>query len=269
MLLDLIARDPADREAIEQVVSDANQQVRAIDPVQRARDDVQGRLDQMTGTGYRQQIDLAFSEPRFDRIVASLRALIGSTQALEMTESGLGFTNLLYMAVLLAGLAEEPEADLHVLLIEEPEAHLHPQLQDLLMRYLERSASDAIQVIATTHSPNFASSAGVERVTALARPVAGAAVVARSPAAFGLTADELHYLFRFLDVTKASLLFARRVALVEGTAEQLLLPVIAQSMGRSLAEAGVAVINVGGVAFGPFVKLFGPDKLPLPVCCHF
>jgi putative ATP-dependent endonuclease of OLD family len=86
--------------------------------------------------------------------------------------------------------------------------------------------------------------------------------MARSPADFGLTEDELHYLFRFLDVTKASLLFARRAALVEGTAEQLLLPVIAEQMGRPLADSGVAVINVGGVAFGPFVKLFGPDKLP-------
>jgi putative ATP-dependent endonuclease of OLD family len=262
MLLDSIARDPADREAIERVVSDANAEIRDIDPVQRARRDVQKRLNEMTGSGYRQEVDLAFSEPRFDRIVASLRALIGSAYPLEMPESGLGFTNLLYMAVLLAGLAEEPEADLHVLLIEEPEAHLHPQLQDLLMRYLERAAGGAIQVIATTHSPNFASSAGVDRVTVLARAGEADAAVARSPADFGLTDDELHYLFRFLDVTKASLLFARRVALVEGTAEQLLLPLIAEQMGRSLADAGVAVINVGGVAFGPFVKLFGPEKLP-------
>jgi putative ATP-dependent endonuclease of OLD family len=48
MLLDSIARDPADRQAIEQVVSDANQQIRAIDPVQQARDDVQNRLNEMT-----------------------------------------------------------------------------------------------------------------------------------------------------------------------------------------------------------------------------
>jgi putative ATP-dependent endonuclease of OLD family len=262
MLLESIAREPADREAIERVVAEANEEIRAIDPVQRARQDVQDRLNEMTGSGYRQQVDLAFSEPRFDRIVASLRALIGIGSPLEMVESGLGFTNLLYMAVLLAGLAEEPEADLHVLLIEEPEAHLHPQLQDLLMRYLERAAGEVIQVIATTHSPNFASSAGVERVTALAGAGEESRAVARSPAAFGLTDDELHHLFRFLDVTKASLLFARRVALVEGTAEQLLLPVVAEQMGRSLADAGVAVINVGGVAFGPFVKLFGPEKLP-------
>jgi putative ATP-dependent endonuclease of OLD family len=262
MLLESIVGDPTDRDAVEAVVSEANERIREIDAVKRARDSVRERLNEMTGSEYRQEVDLAFSEPRFDRIVASLRALIGTGYPLEMFESGLGFTNLLYMAVLLAGLAQEPEADLHVLLIEEPEAHLHPQLQDLLMRYLERAAGESIQVIATTHSPNFASSAGVERVTALARSGRAEAAVARSPAVFDLSEDELHYLFRFLDVTKASLLFARRVALVEGTAEQLLLPALAEQLGRPLADAGVAVINVGGVAFGPFVKLFGPEKLP-------
>ena len=55
-----------------------------------------------------------------------------------MAEGGLGFNNLLYMAVLLAALADRPdEESLRILLVEEPEAHLHPQLQDLLMRFLE------------------------------------------------------------------------------------------------------------------------------------
>jgi hypothetical protein len=33
-------------------------------------------------------------------------------------------------------------------------------------------------------------------------------------------------------------------------------------MGRPLSRSGVAVINIGGVAFPPFAELFGPDKLP-------
>lgn len=67
---------------------------------------------------------------------------------------------------------------------------------------------------------------------------------------------------RFLDVTKAALLFARGVILVEGVAEQLLIPVIAKRIGRPLARHGVTVINIGGVAFEPFVELFAEDRLP-------
>ncbi|EHN09767.1 putative ATP-dependent endonuclease of the OLD family [Patulibacter medicamentivorans] len=73
------------------------------------------------------------------------------------------------------------------------------------------------------------------------------------------------YLRRFLDVTKASLFFAGSVILVEGVAEQLLVPVIAERLGRPLAPNGVTVINIGGVAFPPFTDLFGPDKLPYRV----
>jgi hypothetical protein len=88
-----------------------------------------------------------------------------------MSQNGLGLNNVLYMAVLLAGLTYEPESELHLLLVEEPEAHLHPQMQDLLMRFLQAEVDerDDVQVVVTTHSPNFASAARVERITSMSR----------------------------------------------------------------------------------------------------
>jgi len=69
------------------------------------------------------------------------------------------------------------------------------------------------------------------------------------------------YLERFLDVTKSQLFFARGVILVEGISEALLLPVFASIMDLNkdkynLDKSGVEVINIGGVAFEPFAKLF-------------
>lgn len=129
------------------------------------------------------------------------------------------------------------------------------------MRFLDTEAAGPTQVIVTTHSPTFAASARVERLTVLARDDQGKPV-GRLPRDFGLDPKQLAYLRRFLDVTKASLFFARGVILVEGVAEQLLVPVIAERLGRPLARDGVAVINIGGVAFPPFTDLFGADKLP-------
>jgi putative ATP-dependent endonuclease of OLD family len=169
------------------------------------------------------------------------------------------------MATLLAGLSAEPEGELHLLLVEEPEAHLHPQLQALLMRFLESEAtagqeSGRVQVVFSTHSPNLASALPLERITAMVRTQR--AVTSRFVGGFGLAEDELRHLARFLDVTKASLLFARAVLLVEGLAEQLVMPILAEAAGKNLVAARVAVINVGGLAFGPFAHLFGPDRLP-------
>jgi putative ATP-dependent endonuclease of OLD family len=255
-----------DRDAIVNAAEIANKALDAIPTIVSARTHVAKRLGSMTGSSrYAQQSGLAFEDPQFRRVVGALRAKIGELSALEMEENGLGYNNLLYMAVLLAAIADAPqdeEPTLRVLLVEEPEAHLHPQLQDLLMRFLESEAAGPTQVVVTTHSPSFASSARVERLTVLARPSANALPEARLPREFGLEPKQLAYLRRFLDVTKASLFFARAVILVEGVAEQLLVPIIAERMGRPLAPNGVAVINVGGVAFPPFTDLFAPDRLP-------
>ena len=126
----------------------------------------------------------------------------------------------------------------------------------------EAKAGGHTQVIVTSHSPNFASSAQIDRLAVVSRPSGSLTPVSRVPGTFGLSDDHLAYLRRFLDVTKASLFFARGVILVEGIAEQLLVPVIARRLGMPLAPAGISVINIGGVAFAPFTELFGVGKLP-------
>lgn len=276
-LLNALTRDDhSDRAKIVAASQAANDALESIDVITQAKGNIAGRLRGMTGRGrFSQHSGLAFEDPRFDRIVGALRAKIGELAALEMAENGLGYNNLLYMAVLLAAMAgPDPDASeseskdqahpsLRVLLVEEPEAHLHPQLQDLLMRFLQSEAGDGTQVVLSTHSPNFASSAEVERLTVLTRGQAKPEAVL--PRDFGLEDKQLAYLRRFLDVTKASLFFARGVILVEGVAEQLLIPVLAERMGRALAPNGVTVINVGGVAFPPFTDLFGDGRLPYPV----
>ena len=252
----------SDREDIQAKVKAANEDLRDVGAIQDAEREMQQRLSAMVGQLYAQRTDLAFSDPVFERIIANLRARVGDQLPLEMDQNGLGFNNLLYMAALLASITHRTDAALHVLLVEEPEAHLHPQLQDLLMRYLHSQASPGEQVVVTSHSPNFASSAGVERATILSKDPGTRKIVARSPQQFDLEPERLDHLARFLDVTKAALLFARGVILVEGVAEQLLVPAIAEQMGRPLAEYGVTVVNVGGLSFAPFADLFAAERLP-------
>ncbi|MCL4177208.1 MAG: AAA family ATPase [Verrucomicrobia bacterium] len=83
-------------------------------------------------------------------------------------QSGLGYSNLLFMATVIVELPGAKEADLTLFLVEEPEAHLHPQLQMLVLGFLLEKARESssakvpsgqpegrIQVIVSTHSPNL------------------------------------------------------------------------------------------------------------------
>jgi putative ATP-dependent endonuclease of the OLD family len=263
LLSALAPKGSKEREEIEMAAVAANTSLSGTAAVGKARTEIQGRLDKVVGPLFTQKTGLRFSDPRFERVIGALRALAGDEEALELAENGLGFNNLLYMATLLAAITNDPPEDgLHLLLVEEPEAHLHPQLQDLLMRYLEGEAGTKTQVVVTTHSPNFAAASGVERMTVMTRAAAGQPILGRAPANFGIEQKALDHLRRFLDVTKASLLFARGVILVEGIAEQLLLPQLAERLNVSLSEVGVTIVNVGGVSFVPFAELFSPERLP-------
>lgn len=64
------------------------------------------------------------------------------------------------------------------------------------------------------------------------------------------------YVQRFLDATKSNMLFAEKIIMVEGIAEQLLIPILAEYEGISLADNHVAVLQVGGRYFEHFLYLF-------------
>jgi putative ATP-dependent endonuclease of OLD family len=187
---------------------------------------------------------------------------------------GLGSNNLLFMACELLLLGSEADG-FPLLLIEEPEAHLHPQRQLRFVQFLQQKASEPrldnqkIQVIVTTHSPNLASAIDLDNLVLLHGGKA-------FPFAFGhtlLSQSDYGFLERFLDVTKANMFFARGLLVVEGDAENILLPTLARLIGRDFTENGVSIVNVGGTGLRRFARIYlrkHPDKngtINVPVAC--
>lgn len=173
---------------------------------------------------------------------------------LEENPAGLGSLNLLYIAAELLLLQSSEFQGLRLGIVEELEAHLHPQAQLRLIAFLERHVADRGkgQFILTTHSTMLGSSIDLKHLV-ICR---GDSVFPMAPDFTELERKDYDFLHRFLDATKANLFFARGVILVEGDAENLLLPTIAEIIGRPLHRYGVSVVNVGSTAFLHYAKIF-------------
>lgn len=182
---------------------------------------------------------------------------------------GLGTSNILSMAceLLLNDINEKSERSTF-LLIEEPEAHLHAQRQLRLIQSLQDEASSGSnQIIITTHSPLLASVVDLNNITIMNKSTPFSLAKEQTL----LEDDDYSYLSRYLDATKANLFFARGVLIVEGPAEELLLPTIAKIIKRDFSKYGVSVVNVRGTGLRRFARVFqrkdDTTTIPIPVAC--
>ncbi|AHB48047.1 chromosome segregation protein SMC [Hyphomicrobium nitrativorans NL23] len=206
----------------------------------------------------------------FDQLLERLELYLNSSAGqTERLTRGLGYNNLLFMAAELLLLQSHPD-QVPFLLIEEPEAHLHPQHQTLFMQMLEARTlpvpegqpDQQVQVLLTTHSPQLAASADLDAMVM----IVGQRAYPLGTGHTKLAPDDYAFLRRFLDATKANLFFARGVIVVEGDAENILLPALAKKMGRGLGKSGVSIINVGHRGLFRYSRILQRgDGKPMPV----
>ena len=218
-------------------------------------------------------------------LLAVLNLLVGDGEdrRLPVALNGLGYNNLIYISLLLAKMQSNAKADFmgssnvkafSVLAIEEPEAHLHPQMQYQFLEFLRNNIVDkhVKQVFVTSHSPSLVASVKLDELCCLHRLVDGTVKVYSPKKVFATDEPAKKFIQRYLNATRADMLFAGGIIFVEGVAEQVLLPVFARVLGLydKWLKKHVIVINISGRYFDKFLKLYdssNPEALGLKVAC--
>ena len=266
---------------IEKDVNDFNEELAKRTDIARANELINDSLENALGTVFAQTTKIRFGDVTFERIVETLRIVFfpGKIPTEEsvyrnLFENSLGYNNLIYLATILAefeGLKENYSSP-RILLIEELEAHLHPQIQIKVLKYLkEQAEKNDIQVIITTHSTTIASATPIEDIISFNMTKNGIKITSLRKCIKNKQAKQ--FINRWMDTTRSTLLFSKGNILVEGLAEALLIPKLAEiylsglkldNAPKSLEEAGISVINMNGIFFQYFMKIYDGYELKFP-----
>lgn len=245
------------------------------------------------------------------QIISSLSpetALRGNTELLyidpnrkhELPElyNGLGFKNLIYMAIQARHFHSQwvmtavNRPLCLMIFIEEPEVHLHAQVQQTFIsniwQVINQSAEETRepklvpQLVVTTHSSHIMDAVDFEKVRYFRRcysegetedtGIRNASIV-RSLRSFQPDveavdgkiippAESLAFLKRYLRLTHCDLFFADAGILVEGAVEKLLMPSMIERAAERLRSVYLTVLEVGGAYAHRFEGLLSFLHIP-------
>ena len=211
------------------------------------------------------------------KIEARLQALFQRRLRLDWSQSGLqvGFSStlggtpyyanaeasgILELVPLLAAIYDN---EIGALLIDEPEISLHPQLQAFLLQEMEAFAGDPVDaakklIVFATHSPTILP---VRRIKDIPRLVFFTDIQ-KSPIQISIDAGELKSVKLAALVARLSenhklAFFSRRVLLVEGPSDEIVVSGLALKLEHRLLGSNTQVVPVTGKGqFNETVKLF-------------
>lgn len=237
--------------------------------------------DHLKGTGITRKhpnIDMSYVGRKYSDVVRGIELrspiydpdILGHNEQkyFEIFQNGLGENNLIYASVILGDLinrCEDNELEIYnALLVEEPEAHLHPQYQNTFFEYLNMLQDKGLQIFITSHSPTITAKSDISNVKVLQKKNS----IVKAFSFKDLTEEDYSstnrkYLRKFLDTTKAQMFFSNGAILVEGIAEAILIPLLSSKFLAApkvdIEKNGIELINIGGVAFEHFGRLYNND----------
>jgi putative ATP-dependent endonuclease of OLD family len=254
---------PADFQPIADLIGVLNSEIEGLSDICDVRDDIESTVYDTVGDTYSpNSISIRSSlTNESDQLFQSLKLFVAeSNDGHEgaIHEMSLGGANLLYLTLKLLEFKYQKanQSIANFLLIEEPEAHIHTHIQKSLFDNINYENT---QIIYSTHSSHISEVSNVKNMNVIGFTDGVCEVFQPST---GLSNEEVGFVQRYLDAIRSNLLFARSVVLVEGDAEEILIPILLKKvLGLSLDEIGISLVNIRSTGFENIAMLFSNERI--------
>lgn len=252
-----------DFQPIADLVRNLNNEIENFPDICAVNSDIATTIKDAVGDTYAPKgmsIKSSLSEEA-DELFQSLKLFVAeSADGYEgaIHEMSLGGANLLYLTLKLLEFKYQHanQSIANFLLIEEPEAHIHTHIQKSLFENIKYNNT---QIIYSTHSSNISEISNIKNMNIIGFVDNNCEVFQPSKS---LSNEQCEFIQRYLDAIRSNLLFARSVILVEGDAEELLIPtLIKKVIGLSLDEIGISLINIRSTGFENIALLFSDERI--------
>lgn len=253
----------AQKKDIVERIQTLNNEISDLDEVKEVAQGISNSIQTTVGETYAPGLSIKSELPEdMEKLMQSLKLWVGDSidepYQGRIWELSLGGANLIYLSTKLLEFEKVKSQDkvANFLLIEEPEAHIHTHIQKTLFQKIPGLST---QVIITTHSTHISSVCKISAMNVLSK---SSNLVKVFNPSNGLSEDEISRIERYLDAVRSNLLFAKGVILVEGDAEQIMIPALVKSVfGISLDEIGITLINIGSTGFKNLATIFHQNRI--------
>ncbi|MGD1819730.1 MAG: ATP-dependent nuclease [Pleomorphochaeta sp.] len=245
------------------LITNVNEKIEKLETITKIKDDIYSTLNHTVGDTYSPSslsIKSALSEDP-NNLLKELRIFIGEPfedYEGDINEMSLGGANIIYLSLkLLENYYKSKNNSIaNFLIIEEPEAHIHTHIQKSVFDKINYSNT---QIIYSTHSTFISEACRISRMNILSKDKNLAQVFQPS---IGLDTNQISKIERYLDAIRCNVLFAKGVVLVEGDAEEILIPILVKKiLGLSLDELGISLVNIRSVGFKNIAYLFSEKRI--------
>ncbi len=252
-----------DFQPIANLIETLNNEIEALSDIRDIRDDIVTTVSDTVGDTYSpNSISIRSSlSDDYDQLFQSLKLFVSeSNDGYEGTihEMSLGGANLLFLTLKLLEFKYQKanQSIANFLLIEEPEAHIHTHIQKSLFDNINYENT---QIIYSTHSSHISEVSNIKNMNIIGFVDSACEVFQPS---VGLSDEKVGFVQRYLDAIRSNLLFARSVVLVEGDAEEILIPILLKKvLGLSLDEIGITLVNIRSTGFENIAMLFDNKRI--------